>query len=93
MGNNFLLRFLYWVDLGIALVTQVSSSSASLGGLNLYSAICIAKQRARSEHRQLGNNVASNANEIISQSSKQQLGDRFTFHVSNKTYLMSENLL
>ena len=30
--------------------------------------------------------VALNANEIISQTNKQQVGDRFTFHVSNKIF-------
>lgn len=37
-------------------------------------------------HKQLGNNVALNANEVISLTSKHQVGDRFTFHVSNKIF-------
>ena len=46
--------------LGIALSTQFSSSSLVLGGLNLHSAICFAKQRVRSElTNKLGNNVTS----------------------------------
>ena len=71
-------------------------SSLILGGLNLDSAICIAKQRACSKVtcKQFGNNVALNAIEIISQTSKQQVRDRFPFQVSNKwnIYLNSEYL-
>ena len=37
-------------------------------------------------HKQEGNNAELNANEIISQISKQQLGGRFTYHVSNKIF-------
>ena len=73
--------------LGIALSTQFSSSSLVLGGLNLHSAICFAKQRVRSElTNKLGDNVTS-VDEYSKIVRAPQLGDRIMhimqFHVSS----------
>ena len=71
--------------LGIALSTQFSSSSLVLGGLNLDSAICFAKQRVRSElTNKLGNNVTS-VDEYSKIVTAQQLDDRI-MHISRLKY-------
>ena len=66
--------------LGIALSTQFFFSSLVLGGLNLRSVICFAKQRVRSElTNKLSNNVTS-VDEYSKIVTAQQLGDR-TMHI------------
>ena len=65
-------------------VHKISSSSLVLGGLNLHSAICFAKQRVRSElTNKLGNNVTS-VDEYSKIVTAQQLGDRIMhiLHIS-----------
>ena len=50
LNLNYLLLMLNVTEqFGIALATHFSSSSLVLGGLNLHSAICFAKQRVSSE--------------------------------------------
>ena len=80
---------MHTLPIGIALSTQFSTSSLVLGRLNLHSAICFAKQRARSElTNKLGNNLTS-VDEYSKIVTAQQLGDRIitscTLHVSNIT--------
>ena len=70
---------------GIALSTQFSSSSLVLGGLNLHSAICFAKQRVGSElTNKLGNNATS-VDEYSKIVTAQPLGDRI-MHISCLKY-------
>ena len=72
----------------VALTTQLSSFLLVLGGLNLHSAICFAKQRVRSElTNKLGNNVTS-VDEYSKIVTAQQLGDRIMhiMHISRLKY-------
>ena len=69
-------------------VHTISSSSLVLGGLNLHSEICFAKQRVRLElTNKLGNNVTS-VDEYSKIVTAQQLGDRIMniMHISRLKY-------
>lgn len=86
LGNRALYQSSRIPSAHLFLYIQVSSS---LGFQRSKSVLCHLHCKAMcslKRQKQLGNNVPLNANETISQTSKQQVGNRFTFHVSKKIF-------